>query len=387
MDTSIKWDTLIDKNSEKVSDHTAVPIYVTKPFLPPIEEYIHEIEPLWNSHMLTNCGELHQKFETQLKEYMHIEYLTLMTNGHLALELILQALSLSGEVITTPFTFASTTHAIVRSGLKPVFCDIREQDFTMDPNCIEACITDKTTAILPVHVYGNVCDIEAIQAIADKYNLKVIYDAAHTFGETLNGRSVADYGDASILSFHATKVFHSIEGGAVVCHSPDVEQALLRLRNFGICSEERVEVAGTNAKMDEFRAAMGLCSLRHVEEEIRKRKEIFECYLEHLKDIPDVTLPEHKSNGYFNSNYAYFPVIMKDEASCRALYGFLRQNGIRARRYFYPLTSKFECYRDTLYSDQTPVADRISRRVLTLPIYSDLTAKQVEQICFFIKCR
>lgn len=384
MDTNMNRDTPIATYSEKNDGNERESIYVTRPFLPPIEEYMQEIAPLWDSHMLTNCGVLHQKFESQLKKYLHTAHLALMTNGHLALELILQALLLSGEVITTPFTFASTTHAIVRSGLKPVFCDIRERDFTMDPTCIEACITEKTTAILPVHVYGNVCDIEAIQAIADKHKLKVIYDAAHTFGETLNGRSVAGYGDASILSFHATKVFHSIEGGAVVCHSQEVEQALLRLRNFGICSEEHVEVAGTNAKMDEFRAAMGLCSLRHVEEEIKKRKEIFECYLEHLKGVAEITLPGDKTEDDFRPNYAYFPIIMKDETSCESLYDLLRQNGIRARRYFYPLTSRFECYRNTFSAGQTPVADRISRRVLTLPIYAGLTVLQVERICSFI---
>lgn len=245
-------------------------VNVTRSLLPSLEEYIEEISSMWETHWLTNMGEKHQRLEKQLKEYLDVPDITLMSNGHMALELILQALDLTGEVITTPFTFASTTHAIVRNNLKPVFCDISEDDFTIDVEKIESLITDKTSAILPVHVYGNICQVEEIQRIADKYGLKVIYDAAHTFGETWKGQGIGTFGDASTFSFHATKVFNTIEGGAVCYHDEEIGAKLYKLKNFGIKNEEVVDGIGANAKMNEFQAAMGICNLRHVDEEIEK---------------------------------------------------------------------------------------------------------------------
>lgn len=375
----------MDKYNKIPGDLKKDDIYVTKPYMPSIEEYTKEILPLWESHMLTNCGQIHQKFECLLKQYLQVDHLLLMTNGHLALELAIQAFHLAGEVITTPFTFASTTHAIVRSGLTPVFCDISEQDFTLNAECIEACITDRTTAIVPVHVYGHVCDIDGIQKIADKYHLKVIYDAAHTFGETWKNKSVAEYGDASILSFHATKVFHSIEGGAVICHSPEIESNLSGLRNFGIRSEFYVDEVGTNAKMDEFRAAMGICNLRHVKEEIQLRREVHTYYQSKLRNIPGIQMPEIQESSIFQSNYAYFPIIFNSRAACEAAYSELREHNIYARKYFYPLTSEFNCYKNYSALSDTPIARSISERVLTLPIYSGLETCQIDTICCLLQ--
>lgn len=249
-------------------------IFVTKSSMPPFEEYVQMIKPLWNSHMLTNMSTYHKEFEEQLKKYLDIENISLMVNGHMALELALQAMDLSGEVITTPFTFISTTHAIIRNGLQPVFCDVNQDDYTIDTSKIEDLITEKTTAIVPVHVYGNICNIEEIERIAKKYRLKVIYDAAHAFGIKRNGINVANYGDASIFSFHATKVFNTIEGGAVVYQNPEVGDKLYNLKNFGIRSEELVVDIGANAKMNEFQAVMGLCNLKYLDLEVGKRKKL-----------------------------------------------------------------------------------------------------------------
>lgn len=277
-------------------------IFVTRSSMPPIDEYISEIKDLWDTHWLTNMGSKYATFQEGLKEYLNVKNVEMLCNGHMALELTLQALKLSNgaefqrnfvsgatrkkEIITTPFTFASTTHSIVRNGLEPVFCDIKDDDFTIDENKIEALITDYTVAIMPVHVYGNICNVEKIQKIADKYGLKVIYDAAHSFGETLNNESVANFGDASCFSFHATKVFNTIEGGAVCFHSDTFGRELCRLKNFGIKNEEVVDGIGANAKMTEFCAAMGICNLRHIDEEIAKRKEVSEFYDKLLSNVP-----------------------------------------------------------------------------------------------------
>ena len=266
------------------------PILVTRSFLPPFEEYAEMLKPIWDSAWLTNMGVYHEEFKERLKEYFGVKNLELFVNGHMALELVIQSMELDGEVITTPFSFSSTTHAIVRNGLTPVFCDINPNNYTLDVDQIEGLITERTCAIVPVHVYGNLCDMERIQEIADKHHLKVIYDAAHTFGETFEGKSVALWGDASMFSFHATKVFNSIEGGAVVFRDDRLEKRLYELKNFGITGYEKVEYVGANGKMNEFQAAMGLCNLPHVESEIEKRKALVMRYRENQAGIRGIRL-------------------------------------------------------------------------------------------------
>ena len=360
-------------------------IYVTRSSMPSKEEYFKEIEELWNSHFLTNMGVKHQELEAQLKKYLGVKNIELMCNGHMALELAIQAMGLSGEVITTPFTFVSTTHAIVRNGLTPVFCDINAEDYTIDANKIEELITDKTSAILPVHVYGHVCNIEKIEQIADKYHLKVIYDAAHAFGVTYRGKGIGTYGDASMFSFHATKVFNTIEGGAVCFKQESLGNELYSLKNFGIRSEEEIDGIGANAKMNEFQAAMGICNLRHIEKEIAKRKQIAMRYRHNLERTEGIVLSPIQENVV--SNYAYFPIIVNEEIFGKTrnqLYLQLKEKGIVARKYFYPLINKLQCY-DALYdSKKTPIACHISDRVLTLPMYADLPLEMVDYICDII---
>ena len=352
--------------------------------MPEFEEYIEEIRELWDTRWLTNMGTKHKLLESQLLNYLNVRNITRFTNGHLALEYIIAALNLKGEVITTPFTFASTTHAIVRNGLKPVFCDINPDDYTIDVEKIESLITEKTSAIIPVHVYGNVCDIEAIDRIAKKHNLKVIYDAAHTFGVTVNGQGIGTFGDASMFSFHATKVFNTIEGGAVTYNDSSIKQVLNDLKNFGITGPETVEYVGGNAKMNEFQAAMGICNLRHVNGEIIKRKKVVERYIENLKDITGIQLSKEQVD--VESNYAYFPVVFDGYKMTRdEVFEKLKDNDIIARKYFYPLTNSFECYKDQYDADETPVAIYIAERVLTLPLYADLALEDVDRICEFIK--
>jgi dTDP-4-amino-4,6-dideoxygalactose transaminase len=308
-----------------------------------------------------------------------------MTNGHMALELTLQAMNLQGEVITTPFTFASTTHAIVRNGLTPVFCDINPFTYTMDTEKLESLITDKTCAILPVHVYGNICNLEEIERIAHKYELKVIYDAAHTFGETYQGRGIGTFGDVSCFSFHATKVFHSIEGGAVCFRDEQLGSRLYELKNFGIHGPEEVSAVGANAKMNEFCAAMGICNLRHVDEEIAKRKVVVERYRERLEGVEGIQLSTVQKD--VKSNYAYFPVVFEEKqfgASREEVFDKLAEHGIGARKYFYPLTNTFSAFHGQFDVTDTPVALHISKRVLTLPLYADLELEDVDRICDLI---
>ena len=358
-------------------------INVTRSSMPGFEEYCDEIKDLWESRWLTNSGAKHQALQKELKSYLGVEEIELFCNGHMALETAIQAMNLSGEVITTPFTFASTTNAIVRSGLKPVFCDIEPDTYTIDVNKIEDLITEKTCAIVPVHVYGNVCDVEAIAKIAEKHNLKVIYDAAHAFGVKYKGQGIASFGDASMFSFHATKVFHTIEGGAVCFKDASLGKKLAKLKNFGISGPESVEFAGGNAKMNVFAAAMGLCNLRHIDEEIGKRKLAVERYRERLSGVPGVTLcPLREST---ESNYAYFPVVFDKEIfglSRDEVMDNLAKENIGARKYFYPLTNTFDCYKSEHNAkEETPVALDISKRVLTLPLYADLDVQTVDKIC------
>lgn len=357
-------------------------ILVTRSSMPSMEEYIEEIRSIWDSHWLTNMGEKHKALQAELQKYMGVPAVELLTNGHMALELSLQAMNLQGEVITTPFTFASTTHAIVRNGLEPVFCDIDPETYTMDVTQIERLITDRTCAILPVHVYGNICNIEEIERIAHKYGLKVLYDAAHTFGETYKGQGIGNFGDASCFSFHATKVFNTIEGGAVCYRDPDMGRRLYELKNFGIHGPEEVDAVGANAKMNEFCAAMGLCNLRHVDEEIAKRRAVVERYREHLEGVDGLRLNVQQPE--VRSNYAYFPVVFDENlfgASRNEVMDALAQNGIGARKYFYPLTNTFECFHGKYDVDATPVALHMAKRVLTLPLYADLSMEDVDRIC------
>ena len=360
-------------------------ILVTCSSMPDFDEYVNEIKTMWDSHWLTNMGPKHKELQEKLKEYLGVENIDLFTNGHMALELTLQAMNLQGEVITTPFTFASTTHAIVRNGLTPVFCDIDPITMTIDVEKLEKLITDKTCAIMPVHVYGNICNVEEIERIAHKYELKVIYDAAHTFGETYKGKGVGSYGDASCFSFHATKVFHSIEGGAVCFENKNLGKTLYDLKNFGIHGPEEVDAVGANAKMNEFCAAMGICNLRHVDDEIAKRKKVAERYRMHLEGVDGIRLNVIQKE--VKSNYAYFPVIFEERlfgASRVEVFDKLDENGLGARKYFYPLTNTFECFHGKYDVTKTPVALHISKRVLTLPMYADLALEDVDRICDII---
>ena len=357
-------------------------IAVTRSSMPTYEEYCEEIKDIWESRWLTNMGVKHRDFQERLKEFLDVEAIDLFTNGHMALELSLQALRLEGEVITTPFTFASTTHAIVRNGLEPVFCDVSPIDFTIDVSKIEALITDKTCAIVPVHVYGNICDVEEIARIAEKYHLKVVYDAAHAFGVTYKGKGIGVYGDVSCFSFHATKVFHSIEGGAASFHDHEFGLDLYRLKNFGIRGPEIVDGVGANAKMNEFCAAMGICNLRHIEEEITRRKRVTERYRSHLEGINGLQLNPLQKN--VRPNYSYFPVVFEPEvfgATREEVYTKLEEQGIVARKYFYPLTNTFDCFHGKYDVTKTPIAAKIAERVLTLPLYADLRDEDVDRIC------
>ena len=366
-------------------------ILVTRASMPPYEEYIEAIRPLWESHWITNMGRYHRELEKRLKEYLDVTELSLMVNGHMALEMAIQAFDFpeGAEVITTPFTFISTTHAIVRNHLQPVFCDVKASDGTIDETKIEELITEKTAAILPVHVYGNICNIEEIERIAHKYELKVIYDAAHTFGETYKGKGVGTFGDASCFSFHATKVFNTIEGGAVTYRDVRLGERLYDLKNFGIHGPEEVDSVGANAKMNEYCAAMGLCNLRHVEEEIEKRRRIVERYRTRLGGVEGLRLNALQAD--VKSNYAYFPVVFDEKVfgSSRAeVFDALAEQGICARKYFYPLTNTFAAFHGKYDVSHTPVALHISKRVLTLPLYADLAVEDVNRICeIILNCR
>lgn len=360
-------------------------INVTRSSMPDYEEYCDEIKEIWDSHWLTNMGPKHEALRKNLKDYLGVDHIDLVTNGHMALELALQALQLKGEVITTPFTFSSTTQAIVRNGLTPVFCDVNPQDFTMDVTKIEKLITPRTCAIMPVHVYGNICDVEEIQRIADKHHLKVIYDAAHTFGERYKGRGIGSFGDVSCFSFHATKVFNTIEGGAACFHDEAFGQRFHDLKNFGMHSEDVVEGVGANAKMNEFCAAMGLCNLRHVDGEITKRKVAVDCYRRRLGDVKGLQLSPVQKD--VTPNYAYFPISFDPEvfgADREQVLSVLGENEISARRYFYPLTSTFQCYNGKYDPEETPVALKLSKQVLCLPLYADLSAEDADRICDII---
>lgn len=363
-------------------------ILVTRSSMPDYQEYCDEIASLWESHWLTNQGEKHKELEMQLQEYLGVPHISLFVNGHNALECAIRALALGAdgrdEVITTPYTFASTTHAIVRCGLTPVFCDIRPEDYTIDPSKIEDLITSRTCAILPVHVYGNLCDVDAIAAVAKKHGLKVIYDAAHAFGVERDGVGAGNFGDAAMFSFHATKVFNTIEGGGVTYSNGDLADLLSQWRNFGITGQETCECVGGNSKMNEFAAAMGICNLRHVDEEIAKRKKVAERYWEHLENVQGVRV--FKPGPGIRYNYAYMPVVFDPTefgATRDDVFNALAKVDVGARKYFYPLTSDFQCYESCFAPGllATPIAYEAANRVLTLPMYADLALEDVDRIC------
>ncbi len=363
-----------------------MPINITKSSMPSYNEYCKEIKCLWNNHWLTNMGEKHNFFQKQLEAYLEIPHVSLFVNGHLALEIIINAMNFKrgSEIITTPFTFSSTTHAIVRNGLKPVFCDINIKDYTIDVNKIENLINKNTCAIIPVHVYGNICSDDAIEDIAKKHGLKVIYDAAHAFGVTVKGKSIANMGDASMYSFHATKVFNTIEGGAICSSDDQMVEALEKIKNFGQNGNEDCEYIGCNAKMNEFQAAMGICNLRHLKKEILKRKVIVERYRERLSNINGIKLNEEQEN--VQSNYAYFPLLFDNYKLNRdQIFEKLEQHNINTRKYFYPLTNKLSCYKKYKFNNNDiSIAYYVSKHILTLPLYSDLSISEVDKICDII---
>ena len=363
-------------------------ILVTQSSMPEYEEYIEEIKELWESHWLTNMGVKHKKLQEELIDYLDVNKIDLFTNGHMALELSLKAFDFpkGSEVITSPFTFASTTQAIVRNNLVPVFCDINPCDFTIDVNKIENLITEKTVAIMPIHVYGNICNIEKIESISKRNNLKVIYDAAHVFGVKYKEKGIGSYGDVSCFSFHATKVFNTIEGGCACFRNEEFGRRIYELKNFGIKNQEEVEFVGTNAKMNEFCAAMGLCNLKHVDGEIAKREKVVERYRNHLDGIKGIKI--NPIQKYVKPNYAYFPVIFDEKVfghSRDEVMEELAKNNIGARKYFYPLTSEFQCYKGIYKTHNTPVAKYMSEHVLTLPLYAELELEDVYRICEIIK--
>jgi len=359
------------------------PIYVTQPFLPPIEEFQPYIQKIWNSKVLTNSGPFHEQLEEALASYLGVRYISLFSNGTLALITALQTLNITGEVITTPFSFVATTHALWWNKIKPVFIDIELETFNINPKKIEAAITSKTTAILPVHVYGYPCKVNEIEKIANNHRIKVIYDACHTFGARLNGQSIVNYGDLSILSFHATKVFNTFEGGAIVCHDKKTKQQIDKLKNFGFTGETTVVAPGINAKMNEIQAAFGLLQLKYIDTIIGKRKELSKLYDILLADIKGITFM--KKNDSLNYNYAYYPILIsKKEFGCSRdeLYERLKKYNIFTRRYFYPLICDFPTYKGLPSSSESnlSIATSVSKQILCLPIYPDLDFENVEYI-------
>ena len=358
------------------------PIYVTSPGLPPFEEYVDEIRSLWETGILTHQGPKYRALEKELEKYLGIPYVPLFANGHLALQVLLRAQGWDkGEVITTPFTFGSTTMAIAECGLKPVFCDVRRDTFTIDTDKIESLITPQTKAILPVHVYGMPCDVDRIDEIAQRYGLKVFYDAAHAFGETLDGRALSDYGDASMFSFHATKVFNTVEGGALCLHDEKTNDVACKIRQFGAHGDGApVHYIGTNAKMTEIHAAMGLCNMRHLDEYIEKRRAVFETYHDLLSGAKGLELL-HYPKG-LKPNYAYYPVVFEDEfgASRDKVAEKLEGINVFARKYFFPGTNHFEVIEEKYGAQSAPVSDDLSRRVLCLPLHPNMTPEDAERI-------
>ena len=358
------------------------PIYVTQPTLPPLEEFIPYLEKIWANRILTNGGPFHQQLEKALCDYLGVKHLALFSNGTLGLVTALQALRVTGEVITTPYSFVATAHSLLWNGIKPVFVDVDPNTLNLDPAKIEAAITPHTTAIMPVHCYGHPCDVEAIQKIADNYNLKVIYDAAHAFGVQDEGGSVLRHGDLSVLSFHATKVFNTFEGGAIICPDAKIKLRIDQLKNFGFVDETTVVAPGINGKMSEINAAFGMMQLRHIDEALAQRKRIDAAYREALRDVPGIRCLQDA--GEKVANYSYFPLLVEADypLSRDALYQKLKGNNIYARRYFYPLITDFPMYRGmpSAHRENLPVATAAAQKVICLPIYPNLTPQDIQRV-------
>ncbi|VEI18118.1 UDP-4-amino-4-deoxy-L-arabinose--oxoglutarate aminotransferase [Serratia plymuthica] len=362
-------------------------IYVTQPYLPDLKEFIPYLESIWDNKILTNGGPMHEQLESELCNYLGVNEIALFNNGTIALLTALQALRITGEVITTPYSFVATAHSLLWNGIKPIFVDIDPVTLNIDPDKIESAITPQTTAIMPVHCYGNPCDVERIQQIADNYNLKVIYDAAHAFGVNDSGGSILRHGDLSAISFHATKVFNTFEGGAIICPDKKTKTRINNLKNFGIVDETTVVAPGINGKMSEINAAFGLLQLNHVDKALQRRKEIDECYRAAFKDIEGITVVAH--TGQERANYSYFPILIEDSfrMNREELYLFLKENNVFSRRYFFPLISEFSMYRGMKSSapENLPVANNVARRVLCLPIYPGLSNEDQVRIISLIK--
>lgn len=369
----------IDEKQKAVAEK----IFVTKPSLPKLEEFIPYLEQIWKSRILTNDGDFHKMLETELANFLGVRYLSLFSNGTLALISALQVLRIAGEVITTPYSFVATTHALHWNGINPVFGDIDPVTKNLDPNKIEKLITPRTSAILPVHVYGNPCDVEGIEEIADTYGLKVIYDAAHAFGVKINGESILNFGDLSVLSFHATKVFNTFEGGAIICHDEKTKKRIDYLKNFGFADETVVVAPGINAKMNEMQAALGLLQLKNINNYISKRKLITEFYRKELHYFDGIKMMNNIEN--VEHNYAYFPIFINESEfglSRDNFYEKLKTYDVFTRRYFYPLISQFPTYRglNSSASENLKVAENTSSQVLCLPIYPDLSEIDLSRI-------
>lgn len=355
-------------------------INVTQSSMPSFEEYMEALKPVWESRWLSNRGAASVQFENDLKKYLGCENIWLFANGHVAMEVALQALDMKGEVITTPYTHISTTNAIVRNGLTPVFVDVKEDNYTINPELIEAAITDKTVAIVATHVYGFMCDVKAIDEIAKKHGLKVVYDAAHAFGVTLDGVSSANFGDAAMFSTHATKVFHTIEGGIVTYKDAELFNAMQYIVNFGFTSHEEAEYVGTNARMNEFEAVMGICNLRHINDEIAKRKVIGDRFTERLSGVKGIKLITPEEGLVWN--YAYYPVIFDGYKENRnEVMAKMEKEDIFPRKYFYPITTQFACFKEQYGNVNVPVAANAAECVLTLPMYANLSLEDADRIC------
>jgi len=362
-------------------------IYVTQPFLPPLEEYIPYLEDIWNSKVLTNGGKFHQRLEQELCDYLGVEYISLFSNATIALVTALQALKITGEVITTPYSFVATSHALLWNGIRPIFADIQADSFNLDPKKIEGSITSNTTAIMPVHCYGYPCDVDAIDKIAEKYKLKVIYDAAHAFGVKGKNGSILKFGDLSVLSFHATKVFNTFEGGAIVCPNKEMKNRIDQLKNFGFSDEVNVIATGINGKMSELNAAVGLAQLKYIDKSIDRRRKVSDIYLNQLMGVPGISFC-NKSTAV-RENYGYFPILIEDNypKTRDEIYEILKEYGIFSRRYFYPLITEFPMYKDVPsgMAENIPIAVGIASKVLCLPIYPDLNHLDQDRVIDVLK--
>ena len=375
------------KEADSLIEPFEKPIYITQPLLPAIDDVNKMIELIWESKQLSNNGNMVKQLERELSNFLNVDYISVFANGTIALEIACKVLRLSGEVITTPFTFAATVNSLAWNGIKPVFCDIEDETLNINADLIEGLITEKTTAIMPVHVFGTSCNVEKIKRIADKYNLKVLYDAAHTFGVKIGEMPIASFGDISMFSFHATKIFHTIEGGALAFNSPELKERADALRNFGLLENGNIIEPGTNGKLNEVQASVGILLLKKVEDEINRRKEITSLYRKLLKDVKGITL--RKDLDGVLHNYPYF-VIRVDKnvygLSRDELYEKLKEYNIISRKYFYPLCSNFNCYKDLASAEKSrlPVANKIAEMVLSLPLYGNLLDSEVEKICSII---